>query len=229
MIYVTGDIHSGLDMKKIMLERFDYSGFTKDDYLIICGDFGVIWNYKGMDDRERYLLDMFENMPWTTLFIDGNHECFPRLYKEFPIVDFHGGKAHKLNDSVYHLMRGQVFTLQGKTFFTFGGASSHDKAFRTEGETWWPEELPSSAEMMEGIKNLEKYDNKVDYVITHSLPTSKQKQLHRPGFKQNRLTDYFEELDKKLTYTKWFSGHYHMDGAVDDHTAVIFYIVFKLF
>ena len=39
--------------------------------------------------------------------------------------------------------------------------------YRIKGLTWWPEELPSEEEMQNGIKNLEKHNWKVDYVITH--------------------------------------------------------------
>lgn len=45
---------------------------------------------------------------------------------EMPIEYWNGGKIHRVRPSVIHLMRGQVFNLQGKMFFTFGGASSHD-------------------------------------------------------------------------------------------------------
>ena len=43
-----------------------------------------------------------------------------------PVSEWNGGKVHFVRPNVIHLMRGQVFTLQGQTYFTFGGASSHD-------------------------------------------------------------------------------------------------------
>jgi hypothetical protein len=45
MIFVTGDVHGEIDLKKI--KRFwdiFLNDLTLDDYLIICGDFGVIWD-----------------------------------------------------------------------------------------------------------------------------------------------------------------------------------------
>lgn len=56
---------------------------------------------------------------------DGNHENFDRLYA-YPVEMWHGGKVHKIRPSVIHLMRGQIFELEEKKIFTFGGASSHD-------------------------------------------------------------------------------------------------------
>ena len=97
-----------------------------------------------------------------------------------------------------HLMRGQVFEIGGITFFTMGGASSHDiqdgildpaspdfereywfkrrtrQMFRVKGVSWWPEELPSDAEYEEAVKNLDEAGWKVDCVLTHCAPTSIQ-------------------------------------------------------
>lgn len=122
MIYVTGDCHA--DFSKFSVKRFpEQREMTRNDYVIVCGDFGL-WHD---NPTERYWLKWLAQRKFTLLFVDGNHENFDRLYSdEFPIIDFCGGKAHRIRKNIYHLMRGQVFTLQGKKFFTFGGASSHD-------------------------------------------------------------------------------------------------------
>ena len=124
MIYVTGDCHQNF-------ERFNASIFpeqndmTKDDYVIICGDFGGVWNKDEESKEETMLMDWLDCKSFTTLFVDGNHENFDRLY-EYPVEEWHGGKVHKIRPSVIHLMRGQVFDIEGASFFTFGGATSHD-------------------------------------------------------------------------------------------------------
>ena len=87
----------------------------------MCGDFG----YWHDTDIERNNLDWLESQPWTTLFVDGNHSNFDRL-KKLSVEEWNGGKVHKIRPHIIHLMRGQVFTINGKTFFTFGGAQSHD-------------------------------------------------------------------------------------------------------
>jgi hypothetical protein len=125
MIYITGDTHAEFQ------DRFNTSAFpeqkemTKDDYVIICGDFGGVWDVGWESKREKWWLDWFEERNFTLLFIDGNHENFDRLYG-YPVKEWHGGKVHELRPHVLHLMRGQVFEICGKKFFTFGGASSHD-------------------------------------------------------------------------------------------------------
>lgn len=44
-------------------------------------------------------------------------------------------------------MRGQVYSLSGKTIFTFGGANSTDKEQRIEHISWWKEEYPNYQEL----------------------------------------------------------------------------------
>lgn len=51
-----------------------------------------------------------------------------------------------------------------------GGAASHDKQWRREGKTWWPEEMPSESEMEYCRASLDRVGWKVDYVVTHEAP-----------------------------------------------------------
>ena len=60
--------------------------------------------------------------------------------------------------------------VDGTCFFAFGGAYSIDKMYRTEGVSWFPEEISTRAEYEEGWHNLEKADFKVDYILSHSGP-----------------------------------------------------------
>lgn len=196
MIYITGDCHQ--DFERFNLDVFpEQKEMTKDDCVIICGDFGGVWNRNEESSREAKLMDWLENRSFTTLFVDGNHENFDRLYA-YPIEKWHGGKVHKIRPSVIHLMRGQVFEIDGKSIFAFGGASSHDIAggilepddpdfkkkkkeldrgwypYRINHVSWWKQELPSEEEMQEGIENLAAHDNKVDFIVTHCCASSTQ-------------------------------------------------------
>lgn len=169
MIYVTGDIHGGLDIGKLNTRNFpEQKEMTKDDFVIICGDFGFPWGGR-LSGEDRYWLKWLEDKPWTTLYVDGNHENFD-LLEIYPVEDWNGGKIQKLNSSVFHLCRGSVFTLQDMTFFAFGGAKSHDIAYRIPHRSWWPQEEPSPAECEAGLAALDAVDWKVDYVLTHTAP-----------------------------------------------------------
>ena len=227
MIYITGDTHS--DFSRFTEEDFPIQlEMTKDDYIIICGDFGRVWTFEEESSREKEALDWLNNKNFTTLFVDGNHENYTRLYN-YPIEEWKGGKVHKIRDSVLHLMRGEIFDIDNKKIFAFGGARSHDiqdgilnldeeekiyeyrkrgAYFRIRDFSWWDLELPRNQEMENGIKNLEKVNYKVDYVISHCCPTSIQA-LINPTYKRDILTDYLQQISEKCIFKKWYFGHYH--------------------
>lgn len=236
MFFVTGDIHS--DPRRFTSDDFPIGKeLTKEDYVIICGDFGLLWS-KEESEYESYWLDWLEKKPWTTLFVDGNHENFDRLYS-LPVEEWNGGKIHRVRPSVIHLMRGQLFDIDGTTFFAFGGARSHDiqggvlerddpefktKAkrnsdsripYRINHESWWKEEMPSIEERMEGWKNME-YIRNVDFIISHDCPTSILGCLDY-GFclyTPDELNDFFEEVNQNFGFRKWYFGHYHLNQDI---------------
>lgn len=236
MIYVTGDCHQ--DFRRFSMDCFpEQREMTKEDMVIILGDFGGVWNYKGEDRTENYWLNWLNDKNFTTLFVDGNHECFPRL-NSYPEREFCGGRVHEIRPSVFHLMRGEIFELEGRKFFAFGGASSHDvedgildpvkdrgkikkwfydreKRFRINGVNWWQEELPSETEMAKGRKNLGQNGGKVDFVLSHAAPQSvvellQESDLEKQHMEADRLTVYFDRLLMEgLQFERWFFGHYH--------------------
>lgn len=218
MIYITGDLHIPIDIQKLNTKQFpEQKNLSKEDYLIICGDFGGIWNN---GNEEQYWLKWFNNKNFTTLFVDGNHENYELLNK-YPIREFKGGNIHQIRENIFHLMRGQVFDLCGKKFFTMGGASSHDKKYRIENRNWWSQELPSDEEYQKAICNLELYNWKVDYIITHCISDSIQRTIST-AYEENKLTNFFETIDKKIFYHKWFFAHYHIDKEIDEKHICVF-------
>lgn len=232
-IYVTGDCHA--QFHKFSMSNFpEQREMTRDDFVIVCGDFGGIWKD---DPKERYWLDWLARKNFTLLFVCGNHENFDRLYTEFPVVDFCGGKAHQIRENIFHLMRGCVFELCGKKIFAFGGACSHDirdgilnpadyedeaefhkiykqwrkqgKMFRVKGISWWEQELPTQEEMDHGRMMLEAHDYKVDFIVSHCCPRQIESVFAGGLYQSNRLTSYFDEISERTQFTRWYFGHYH--------------------
>lgn len=102
-VYITGDIHG--DPSRLSINSFvEQKELDKNDYVIIAGDFGLIWSQDPNNKNEKYWLNWLDNKPFTTLFVDGNHENFDRL-NNFPISEWKGGRVHKIRESVIHLMR----------------------------------------------------------------------------------------------------------------------------
>ena len=206
MIYITGDTHGDYDD---FLFRMKQTNITRGDTVIVCGDFGFVWN----TPYEKNVLNWLSAEPYTIAFIDGNHEDFD-LLKTYPIMKWHGGNVHRISGNIYHLMRGQRFQIEGKSFFTFGGAYSIDKKYRQEYAI--------------ASKTLEQSEYTVDYVLTHTIPTFAIRQIGvSPDPHDAELTGYLEWLFGKMQYKIWFAGHFHLNKMVQNkiqilHDQVIF-------
>ena len=46
MIFITGDVHCDYDVHKLNTHNWTkQKELTKNDYLIVCGDMGIVWSY----------------------------------------------------------------------------------------------------------------------------------------------------------------------------------------
>ena len=228
-IFITGDTHA--EFVRFGSKFFDA---PVGSAVIICGDFGGVWNDSS---TEKYWLDWLENKPYTFLFVDGNHENYD-LLNSIPVSVWNGGKVHFIRKNIIHLMRGQVFDIEGVRFFAFGGARSHDISagilspddprfwekkkmldrdralYRIDHFSWWKEEMPSEEEMKEGIFNLEKVGNSVDCILTHCAPTSIQDVISGGMYEHDVLTEYLETIRQRCSFKTWFFGHYHENKMI---------------
>ena len=113
-IFITGDKHGstlpffGLHEKGEMREN---------DVLIIAGDAGYVWN----EDYIYKLETLQQLFPGIIAFIDGNHENHA-LLGSIEVTEWNGGRVHRAGERVYHLMRGEIYSIYGSNIFTFGGA-----------------------------------------------------------------------------------------------------------
>jgi predicted phosphohydrolase len=210
-IYVTGDTHA-------RFQRFNNDFYKdnvkKEDYVIIAGDAGIFFTEGPMHQAK---IDFISELPFTLLWVDGNHENHDWIDR-LEVSTWNNGKVHQITDNCYHLMRGQIFDIEGHSFFTMGGADSIDKEWRIEGRSWWRQELPSVQEENEALDNLLKHDNKVDYIITHAAPDNILYRIN-PRFKQDSITHFLYEVEKTVEFKHWYFGHYHEDREIDDkHT-----------
>ena len=216
MIYVTGDMHGDYRVFKQPV----FKNIKKNDTLIICGDFGFIWNGgKG----EKATLDKLSKKPYTVCFVDGTHENFELLSK-YPVVEYCGGKAHKIRDNIFHLLIGQVFEIEGEKIFAMGGGESPDIDLRFENNTWSKDEIPNADELREGVQNLEREKFEVDFIVTHEPPQKIKAFLNLKDKENVRFTglnSYFEEINSSCKFTRWYFGSIHEDKVISPcHTAV---------
>lgn len=247
MIFATGDCHG--DFQRFGSKHFPQQRqMGRDDYMIILGDFGGVWNGSS---EERKRLDWLNEKPFTTLFVSGNHENYWML-RELPVEDWHGGRVQRVRPNILHLMRGQLYDIEGRTFFSMGGATSHDvedgildqdapdfrtrylhlllegrRRFRIIGKSWWPEELPSDEEYATALDALERAGWKADYILTHCAPTSIARQMNR-HYQPDKLTDFLETIKDRCQFSKWFCGHYHVNQLIDERFVIQWEQIFRI-
>lgn len=208
MIYITGDIHG--DIRRFQPEFTPLvSELKEEDFFLVAGDFGFIFR---QDEKEKRNLDLLEALPFTILFIDGNHENFDAL-STYPVELWQGGKIHRIRRNILHLMRGQVFLIEGRKFFTMGGGYSIDKFLRKEGVSWWKEEIPSDEEFQEAWVNLERHGFAVDYIITHAAPEKIMNMIFPNHEPEKRLNLFLQEVMDRTVYTRWYFGHLHQENT----------------
>lgn len=212
MIYLTGDTHIPLDISKLNTKNFpEQKNLTSDDYVIILGDFGLYWHE---DKTYQHWREWLQNKPFTILWIDGNHENFDWI-NSMLVSTWHGGKVHR-DGNIIHLMRGQIFDIDGKKFFVMGGANSYDRAYRTSHVSWWAQERPSATDIRQAEKTLSAVESKVDYVLTHTCPLEMLDVIkyRHPDYDLNGRQDTEEVLQyirDQISFEEWFFGHWHED------------------
>ena len=224
MIFATGDTHIPVDIKKLNTSNFpEQKNMTRDDYVIIAGDFGLYWK----EDKEyKYWRKWLLEKNFTVLWIDGNHENFDWI-NQMPITRWHEGLVHE-DENIIHLMRGNCYNIDGLNFLALGGALSVDKEQRQEHISWWPEEQWSFSQceyLFGTLEALSITNTKVDYVISHTCPASILKPML--GFNNEEYYDSTRKLlDEVRTHGSlselkhWYFGHWHVDKDYENFSAL---------
>ena len=248
MVFVTGDLHGNFERFKPKYFP-EQARMTKQDIMICAGDFGGVWFGDSRDDET---LDWLERLPFTLAFVCGNHENYDAL-ERYPVAEWHGGKVHRVRPHVLHLMRGQIFELDGYRFFTMGGAKSHDiedgilepdapdfeqrltmlqrkprARYRVNHISWWAQELPSDEEYAGARRNLNAVGWQVDYIITHCCPSSIQDTFSGGLFQRDALTDFLDEVRERCRFQYWFFGHYHENMVVEKEFVMLYNQIIRL-
>lgn len=217
MIYITGDTHGYFDR----IEDFCWNmNTTSDDILIILGDSGI--NYSGL------ILDLskkrcLESLPLTIFAIHGNHEQRPHTIESYREKKWHGGSVYFEEEfpSILFAKDGEIYDFNGKKTIVIGGAYSIDKDYRLMyGYNWWPDEQPSDEIKDYVEKQLESVEWNIDVVLTHTTPLQYEPtEVFIPGIDQSKVDKsteiWLDSIEKRLTYQKWYCGHYHTEKKID--------------
>ncbi len=219
MLFIASDIHGIINIDVLKKDNFPVQA-GEEDYLLICGDAGIVWDGGQQDEK---LKQWYDSQIYTTLFVDGNHENFD-LLNCYPISYWKRGKIHRISDKIIHLMRGQVYEgiVDKEKIFVFGGAFSIKKLRGDYKVPIWNEEMPVEHEYNEGKTNLLKCGFSVDYIFTHSCPKSCLTELPASYYDEGEkeLNDYLEWIHEHVKYRSWCFGHFHCDKKIGNLTAL---------
>lgn len=215
IIKITGDTHG--ERQRLLDYIAQHIKEKNFDKLLICGDFGFIWS--GNKGENKFLDLIEQEADFDILFVDGNHENYNEIYK-YPVETWNGGRIHRIRKNIIHLMRGEIYTINGKKILTFGGGYSIDKEWRIEHfrqtgrKCWWAQEFPTQEEIDNAFNNLEKNNWKVDYIFSHSAPTNCLPLIQEffiSGAKANVdiVNSTLETIRQKTQFEHWYFGHYH--------------------
>lgn len=226
-----GDWHGKLDLAAELVEK---ARRKRADVIVVMGDFGY-WEHWGPNYRPRKLderwneykrkcryndgirfLDRLDhNLKIHDLwlvFIDGNHENHQMLRALYGP----GGTKHRpqpcgwhVRDRIVYAPRGHRWEWNGVSFLAMGGAYSVDRE-GPPGDTWWPEETITDAEMEAGIAA-----GPTDVLLCHDAPLGVpdlpgDNEHEKMAFPQT--VDNRRRLDRVARHTlpkHVFHGHYH--------------------
>ncbi len=222
-IFLSGDTHGDISI----LGTSNWSEgkeLDKSDVWVQLGDFGIIWN-ESSKSNEVYWMKWLANKKWTSFIVPGNHEGWDRI-EALPTCNIFGGEAYEYQigeNSVYLAKTGEIYNINGKTILAMPKALSIDKEWRTEGQSWWPQESYSKSEEENTLDNLDKIGWKVDYVFSHTCPDSVMMAFldnpNSPKF-NDPVSRFLDFVMNKLEFKANHFGHFHnsrtwIDGAGD--------------
>ena len=214
-IYLTGDTHGGKELNRLREFCDRHPELTDDDFVIILG------NALGTSvDEYESILDQYQELPPTILFLDGNEDNYDYLSR-FEVVDFFSGRVQKLRQNVIHLMRSEVYVFENTKVFVLGGGDSFDKDYLIQNNIpWFIEEAPTLEDLKKGLKKLDEHGNLVDFVLTHDSPSSAF--LYTPSEKIKLTTKILDKIDQKVKCNRWYFGHYHHDMPVNSNKTIVY-------
>lgn len=217
MIYITGDTHGNFKHIESFCKRMDTS---TDDILIILGDAGINFYGEEYDRRKKIYLN---SLPITLFCIHGNHEQRPYTISSYKEKEWHEGIVYYEEEfsSILFAKDGEIFDLDGKKTIVLGGAYSIDKYFRLlRGYPWWSDEQPSMEIKQYAEQRLEEQNWKIDIVLSHTGPLKfEPREMFLEGIDQSRVDKsteiWLDYIENKLSYKKWYFGHYHTEKKID--------------
>lgn len=223
-LFLTGDTHGDYDFHKLTTHCFPVQKeLTRDDVVVVMGDFGVCWDG---GEQDRYIQSWHENKNYTTFAVRGNHDAVP-LIKNLPLVDKFGGKAYQVSPHVFYAKTGELYDICGYKCLIINGADSHDKEIRIEGKNWWADETISHEDIVKAKFKLAEIDYKYDFLFSHTGGSYNTIAIS-PTFKPTSSDRELDEIIRISDFRCHYFGHYHVDKITFNKSHCLYNNVYEI-
>ena len=197
MIYITGDKHGQLEP---FLENKDFKKIKKGDVLIVCGDFGFLWD----NSKQEYKnLKWLSKRKYVVAFLDGCYDNIS-LISKYPISVWNEGHVRFISKNIVYLMQGEIFNIAGTKVLTFGGGFEEELTDDFENNNWWPEKFTNRQCVDNVIENIGKENGKVDLIVSHEAPAAITPCLQSKEKENNAINLILEEIRLHCKFKRWF-------------------------
>lgn len=218
MFYITGDTHGSYSR---LVDFYIQNRLCEDDVIIIMGDTELNYDNDEKDTKKKRRVST--KLPVTLFFIHGNHDIRPANIPSYQETQWNGGVVYQEIEFPNFLFAkdGSIFNFDGRKTIVVGGAYSIDKHYRLEhGYNWFADEQPSPAIKQKVENVLEKNKWQIDTVLTHTCPLKYEpREAFFSNIDQNQVDKsteiWLDKIENRLTYQRWFCGHYHIDKKID--------------
>ena len=230
-LFVTGDCHGETDISKLNTRRFPLQKeMTKEDVMVVLGDWGGIWygtEDKRYAQKDQHTIKWWDEKPWTTFVVLGNHENYDAI-EQLPETTMFGGPVRKVTDSIFIAETGVIYTICGKKCLVLNGANSHDMWCRKEGVNWWAQEAIHQDDANKAIIALAQVNDEIDYFFTHAGGGVASLMCgHTPDSSDNWVDFVMNHLPADGEW-KHFCGHLHRDMCASERTKILYQDVILL-
>lgn len=193
-----GDLHGDIERAK---ELIQIAKEHKCSEIVQAGDWGYIWP---RDDSHKNLSNILTSYDMSMRFCDGNHDTHPVLRK------FSRDTDNNVAPGLTYQFRGSKKTVGSVTMVFLGGAPSIDRAWRTTGISWWPEEEITEQDVEEALKHKGEH---IDVLVTHDAaiapPGIKDGGSASFSYRAAQSTAFIMKVIEELKPKLHIHGHYH--------------------
>ena len=221
MVFVTGDKHGQLEP---FLHNKSLKKIKKNDVLIVCGDFGFLWDGSSQEQKN---LRWLSKRKYVIAFVEGCNDN-GKIIKEHPISEWNGGNVRIISKNIIYLMQGETYKIQDKKILTFGGGFNPNILVEEQENNWWPEQFSNKQGVDLAIKNIEKNAGDFDAIISHEAPASITPCLEDGVKRKDAINYILEQIRVHCNFKKWFFGKYHLDKLIPPFYHAVFEDVIKI-